>query len=65
MTQIKIDPARCSGHGRCYNLYPDLFESDDYGHGQVISGGMGGNILEDQAWAAVRTCPEDAVSFEP
>jgi len=27
--KIRIDPERCQGHGRCYDLAPDLFGDDE------------------------------------
>ena len=49
MTRLEINPELCSGHGRCYTLFPDLFVPDDYGHGQVIPGVSlaGGTVQEE------------------
>ena len=30
---------RCQGHGRCYDLAPDLFGDDEEGYGQVLGDG--------------------------
>ncbi|MFC4694533.1 ferredoxin [Geodermatophilus arenarius] len=30
--RISIDPSLCQGHGRCYDLAPDLFSADDEGY---------------------------------
>lgn len=62
MTRLVIDQDRCTGHGRCYDLAPSLFEPDDYGHGQVIESG---EIDERAARAAVLACPEQAIQFQP
>jgi ferredoxin len=37
--KLHIDAERCQGHGRCYDLAPDLFGDDDEGFGQVLGDG--------------------------
>ena len=37
--KVQIDPGRCQGHGRCYDLAPGLFGDDDEGYGQVLGDG--------------------------
>ena len=32
--KVQINSERCQGHGRCYDLAPDLFGDDDEGFGQ-------------------------------
>ena len=32
MLRISVDEQRCQGHGRCYELVPELFEPDNDGH---------------------------------
>jgi ferredoxin len=61
--KVRIDLDACTGHGRCYVLAPDLFDSDDVGHSvarfdEVPPG------LEDQARIAVANCPEQAISLD-
>src|SRR6187401_456533 len=34
--RVLIDEDRCTGHGRCYSLVPDLFDADDQGHGTAL-----------------------------
>jgi ferredoxin len=63
--RIVIDTARCTGHGRCYGLAPDLVVDDERGYGQVIGDGrLGDEALRAQAERAVLACPERAVSIE-
>jgi ferredoxin len=31
--KVQISSERCQGHGRCYDLAPDLFGDDDEGYG--------------------------------
>jgi ferredoxin len=57
-----IDPGRCQGHGRCYELAPDLFGDDDEGYGTVLGGGSVPPGSQRQARLAVANCPEHAVS---
>ena len=39
MTRLRIDDDRCSGNGRCYALFPDLFTDDEPSYGQTINDG--------------------------
>ncbi len=61
--RIVIDSAKCSGHGRCYDVAPDLFTDDARGYGQVIGAGTVTDDRHAQALAAVRACPEHAVEL--
>ncbi len=61
--RISVDDQRCQGHGRCYELAPELFESDNAGHSRLL-----GVELDDPprlfaAEHAIRNCPERALSF--
>ncbi len=38
--KVQIDSGRCQGHGRCYDLAPELFGADDEGYGQVLGDGI-------------------------
>lgn len=61
--RIEIDTERCTGHGRCYSLAPDVFDCDDRGYGVVrrpeVSAG-----LEEEARTAEANCPERAISTQ-
>ena len=35
MTRVAVDADRCVGHGRCYTLAPEVFDSDERGYGFV------------------------------
>jgi ferredoxin len=61
--KIRIDPERCQGHGRCYDLAPDLFGDDDEGYGMVLGGGVVSPGLEREARLAVANCPEQAIEL--
>ncbi len=61
--KLQIDPERCQGHGRCYDLAPGLFGDDDEGYGQVLGSGVVPPDLADQARRAVANCPERAIAL--
>ncbi|BBZ70116.1 ferredoxin [Mycobacterium paraseoulense] len=62
MTRIVVDADRCTGHGRCYTLAPDVFDADEFGHSVVLVAEVSG-ALEAQAVAAEQNCPEGAISL--
>jgi len=59
--KIQIDPERCQGHGRCYDLAPSLFGDDEEGYGQVLGDGTVSPEQEREARLAVVNCPEHAI----
>jgi ferredoxin len=61
--KLHIDPAKCQGHGRCYDLAPELFGEDDEGFGQVLDSGLVGAADEHGARLAVANCPERAIEL--
>jgi ferredoxin len=63
VVKIVVDADRCTGHGRCYSLAPELFDSDDEGHSVVIPSEVSPG-LESQARVAVENCPEACISLE-
>jgi ferredoxin len=63
--KIVIDTERCTGHGRCYSLVPELFDSDEQGHSVLLA--PGAEIppdLQRKAQVAVDNCPEDCISLQ-
>ena len=60
--KVAIDADVCQGHGRCYEIAPDIFTDDDRGRGSVINPDVSGGLLES-ARAAVNACPERAISL--
>lgn len=58
--KIAIDAELCQGHGRCYELAPELVEDDERSRGVVTTPDVPPE-LEDKARAAQRACPERAV----
>jgi ferredoxin len=61
--RLHIDPERCQGHGRCYDLAPDLFGEDDEGYGMVLGDGVVSPAHEHDAHRAVANCPERAIEL--
>ena len=61
--KLQIDPARCQGHGRCYDLVPELFGEDDEGYGTVLGTGVVPPEMVPQARRAVANCPEHAIDL--
>jgi ferredoxin len=59
--KVRIDPERCQGHGRCYDLAPAVFGEDDEGYGTVLGGGVVPEGGEQDARLAVANCPERAI----
>jgi ferredoxin len=62
MTRIVFDTDRCTGHGRCYTLAPDVFDADEVGHCIVRADEVSGD-LEGQAVTAEQNCPEGAITL--
>jgi ferredoxin len=61
--KVQIDPGRCQGHGRCYDLAPDLFGEDEEGYGTVLGDGAVPPDKEQDARRAVANCPERAIDL--
>jgi ferredoxin len=60
--RIVLDTERCQGHGRCYSLAPDLFDSDDLGHCVLLVDEVPEGAEMD-ARSGVDNCPEQALSI--
>jgi ferredoxin len=61
--KLQINPELCQGHGRCYDLAPELFGDDDEGYGQVLGDGLVTPDQEENARRAVANCPERAIEL--
>lgn len=59
--KVQINAERCQGHGRCYDLAPELFLEDDEGYGKVAGDGSVPAGEERAARLAVSNCPERAI----
>ena len=61
--RIRLDEAACVGHGRCYELAPELFTDDERGHCVVVQVEVPEH-LEKQALRGEANCPEGAIEIE-
>lgn len=61
--KLRIDSSLCQGHGRCYDLAPDLFGEDEEGYGTVLGDGGVPPDREHEAGVAVSNCPERAIQL--
>ena len=61
--KVILDTEKCTGHGRCYTLAPEVFASDDQGHSTLIQEEVP-DSLRDKAIIGVQNCPERAISLE-
>ncbi|HXW44277.1 MAG TPA: ferredoxin [Streptosporangiaceae bacterium] len=61
--KVQINSDLCQGHGRCYDLAPDLFGDDDEGYGKVLGDGTVPEDKEQDARRAVANCPEHAIEL--
>ena len=62
MTHVSVDPERCTGHGRCYTLAPDVFDADDLGHSIVLIDEVSGEMGRHAA-IGEQNCPENAITL--
>jgi ferredoxin len=63
--RVVVDGAKCQGHGRCYDLAPDVFEPDARGRVDLAVTGDLPPGLEPDARIGVRNCPESALLLLP
>ena len=61
--KVRIDPDRCQGHGRCYDLSPGLFGDDEEGYGTVLGDGTVPDGQQRAAQLAAANCPERAIDL--
>jgi ferredoxin len=61
--KVVVDSNTCSGHGRCYSLAPEVFDSDDEGYGTLANPQVP-EALREKALIGVQNCPERAISIE-
>jgi ferredoxin len=61
--RIRLNRAACVGHGRCYELAPDLFTDDERGHCVIIEAAVP-EPLEKQARRGEANCPEGAIEID-
>ena len=64
--RLAVDAGSCMGHGRCYQMAPDLLSYDDEGYVTIRDQTI--DVPPDQLEAAEDaegTCPEQAITLLP
>ena len=61
--KVIVDNSKCQGHGRCYDLSPEVFDADEDGYVLLNIEGDIPADLEQKARTAVLNCPENALSL--
>ena len=61
--RVRVDGTRCTGHGRCYALAPEVYEPDDDGNCLIPNAEVPVEH-QDVARRAALNCPEDAIIIE-
>ena len=62
--RVRVDRARCVGHGRCYVLAPEVFGDDERGHCVPRMETVPPELLP-AARLGEENCPEGAISLLP
>ena len=60
--RVRVDREKCTGHGRCYVLAPDVFGEDERGHCVLLVEQVEGDLLS-AARSGEQNCPEGAISL--
>ena len=61
--RVSVDPDRCQGHARCWDICPQVFDLDDEGHAVVKLAEVPADA-EHKVRDAVRNCPERAIQLD-
>jgi len=61
--QLQVDPIKCTGHGLCAELLPELIELDEWGYPIVDRGAIAPEAMRD-ARRAVTACPTLALRLQ-
>jgi ferredoxin len=60
--KVRLDSVKCVGHGRCYELAPDVFLDDERGHCRIERDAVA-KEFEASALRAEANCPEGAIEI--
>lgn len=63
MTRIAVDPIRCTGHGLCAELLPEVLVLDEWGF-PLVTADVPAHLLR-RARSAAATCPTRALRLTP
>ena len=61
--KVVVDLGVCVGHGRCYELAPEVFDEDERGY-CVLRVATPAPEIEAKARRAAANCPENAIAVE-
>jgi len=61
--KVIVDRSRCTGHGRCYVLSPEVFEPDDDCYCTTNLTEVPADLL-GQAERGAANCPEEAITVD-
>jgi ferredoxin len=61
--KVRLDSEACVGHGRCYELAPDVFGEDERGHARLLVETVPPELAQ-QARVGSWNCPEHAITLE-
>jgi ferredoxin len=59
--KVAVDPDRCQGHARCWEICPEVFSLNEEGNAEVLIPEVPAG-LEVQVEKAVANCPERAIT---
>jgi ferredoxin len=59
--RVAVDPGKCEGHARCWEICPEVFELDDEGHSFISNPDVPAG-LEEKVREAEANCPERAIT---
>ena len=62
--RVSVDLGLCVGHGRCYELAPEVFSEDESGYCVLLRERIPESLLS-QARSGEANCPERAIRVEP
>ncbi|MBJ22749.1 MAG: ferredoxin [bacterium] len=60
--RIRVDREKCTGHGRCYTLAPQVYQPDDEGS-CIIPNEQVSAERSEVARRGALNCPEDAIEI--
>ena len=60
--KVHVDPERCQGHARCWQICPGVFSLDDEGHASVATPD-GLPSWTGKTREAADNCPERAITL--
>ncbi|WP_241383498.1 ferredoxin [Rhodococcus sp. CH91] len=59
--RLTIDAGKCTGHARCWETAPDVFDIDDHGYALPLDREVH-EPLDEAVRAGIAACPERAIS---